>query len=102
MKKILIYSGSKTPTQSGKLKTKFWYLKFQESPGYDIDLMTGWKGVNVPSKKIKLKFLSLESAISYAKEKRYEYEVIDRKVIPIKIKSYSDNFKYNRNKSDLD
>ena len=29
--KVIIYKGSKSPTQSGRNKTRFWYLKFDES-----------------------------------------------------------------------
>ena len=64
--------------------------------------MTGWKGSIAPAKKIKLKFSSLEKAIDYAKKENLEYQILERSAKKIKIKSYADNFKYNRKKSDID
>ena len=102
MYKVLIYKGRKTPTQSGNLKTKYWYLKFKDSINYEEDLMTGWKGNLEPAKKIKIKFSTLERAIAYARNKNYDFEVLDDKKYKINIKSYADNFKFNRNKSDIE
>ena len=101
-KKVIIYKGSKSPTQSGRYKTLFWYLKFDEEFIYEEDIMTGWKGSMLPKNKTKLKFTTLDSALAYVKNKNYEYEVLDKSATKIKIKSYAENFKYNRNKSDTD
>ena len=95
-KKVTIFKGSKSPTQSGKYKTQFWYLKFDEILLYEQDLITGWKGNISPKSKTKLKFPSLESAIAYAENKNYEYEVFIKKESKIKIKSNSENFRYNK------
>ena len=102
MKKVIIYKGTKTPTQAGNAKTKFWYMKFEENNFYEVDLMTGWKGNLEPEKKIKIKFSTLERAIAYARNKNYDFEVLDDKKYKINIKSYADNFKFNRNKSDIE
>ena len=64
--------------------------------------MTGWKGNKLPKNKTKLKFSSLDRAIEFAKSKNYEYEVLIKSTRKLKIKSYAENFKYNRNKSDID
>ncbi|MDC3024430.1 ETC complex I subunit [Alphaproteobacteria bacterium] len=101
-KKVIIFQGTKSPTQSGMYKTKFWYLKFDKRLSYEKDLITGWKGNISPKSKTKLKFSSLASAIGYAEKKNYEYEILKRKESEIKIKSYADNFRYNRHKSDID
>ncbi len=102
MKKVVIYKGSKTPTQSGGFKTKFWYLKFTEYFNYEEDLMTGWKGGISPKSKIKIKFSSLDSAIAYAQRENFSYEIITKTKKKIVTKTYADNFKFNRNKSDID
>ena len=102
MQKVIIYIGTKTPTQSGQFKTQFWFLKFDEDCIYDEDVMTGWKGNTIPKSKVKLKFSNLESAIAYAESKNYKYEIIYKSKKNTKLKSYADNFKYNRNKSDID
>ena len=69
---------------------------------YEEDLMTGWKGGIAPKNKIKIKFSSLERAVEYAKKKNYDYQVLNNDKKKLKLKSYSDNFRFNRNKSDID
>ena len=101
-KKVIIYKGSKSPTQSGRHKTNFWYLKFDDFFSHEEDIMTGWKGKSLPQSKTKLKFSNLNSAIAFAKSKNFEYEVLKESIKKIKIKSYAENFRYNRNKSDID
>ena len=102
MKKVIIYKGTKTPTQAGNAKTKFWYMKFEENNFYEVDLMTGWKGGVVPKNKLRIKFSSLDRAVEYAKKKNYEFEILYKVKERFKVKSYSDNFKFNRNKPDND
>lgn len=102
MQKVIIYRENKSPTQSGNSKTKFWYLKFENNNVYEEDLMTGWKGGIAPIKKIKIKFSSLERAVEYAKKKNYDYQVLNFDKRGLKLKSYADNFRFNRNKSDLE
>tara|TARA_B100000029_G_C17355931_1_gene880705 strand:+ start:85 stop:393 length:309 start_codon:yes stop_codon:yes gene_type:complete len=102
MHKVIIYKGSKTPTQSGKSKSKFWYLKFDKDIFYEEDFMTGWKGNTAPTNNIKIRFSTLERAVAYAEKKNYEYQVLNESKKKIKVKSYADNFKFNRNKSDID
>ena len=67
--KVIIYKGAKSPTQSGRYKTHFWYLKYDDFYSYEEDIMTGWKGNTIPKSKTKLKFTSLDSAKEFAKSK---------------------------------
>ena len=101
-KKVIIFKGTKSPTQSGRQKTNFWYLKFDDFFSYEEDILTGWKGSTLPKNKIKLKFSNLNNAIAYAESKNYEYEVLNKSISKLKTKSYAENFRYNRNKSDID
>ena len=64
--------------------------------------MTGWKGNILPKYKTKIKFSNLDSAIAYAESKNYKYEVIKTSTKKIKIKSYAENFRYNRHKAEID
>ena len=100
--RVIIYKGSKSPTQSGKYKTKFWYLKFDANLIYEEDVMTGWKGNISPKAKTKIKFSNLDSAIAYAESKNYKYQVIKSSTEKIKLKSYAENFRYNRLKTEID
>ncbi len=49
-----------------------------------------------------IKFSNLDSAIAYAESKNYKYEVIKTSTKKIKIKSYAENFRYNRHKAEID
>ena len=100
--KVIIYKGAKSPTQSGRYKTQLWYLKFDENLVYEEDVLTGWKGNILPKYKTKVKFSNLDSAIAYAESNNYTYEVIKNRPKKIKIKSYAENFKYNRPKTEID
>ena len=84
------------------LKTKFWYIKFDEDVIYEEDLMTGWKGNTVPLNNIKMKFSTLERAIAYAENNNYKYQVLNDIKNKLNVKSYADNFRFNRNRSDVD
>ena len=50
MKKVVIYKGTKTPTQSGSTKLNFGTLNLMKLLDYEEDTMTGWKGNAVPEK----------------------------------------------------
>ncbi len=101
MKQVIIYKPEKTPTQSGLKKSNFWILESSNYASLETDPLTGWKGKNDTEHTIKLKFNTKEEALSYAKKNRLSPKVIEEKSKSIKIKSYADNFKYNRIKSDI-
>jgi hypothetical protein len=52
----------------------------------------GWESSNDTLSEIKLEFSSRELAITYAKKRKIDYELIDTKIRKIVKKSYSDNF----------
>ena len=64
--------------------------------------MTGWKGNILPKYKTKIKFSNLDSAIAYAESKNYKYKILNKHESKIKIKSYAENFRYNRHKAEID
>jgi len=45
---------------------------------------------------VQLKFDSLKQALLYVEKNKLDYTLINKKEEKFKIKSYSDNFKYNR------
>ena len=77
--------------QSGYGKTNKWILEFETNDPTRNPLM-GWESSNDTLSELKLEFSSKELAISYAKKRKIDYELIDTKIRKIVKKSYSDNF----------
>ncbi len=95
MKKARIYIPTKTAMQSGKANTKKWVLEFVSGNSRFIDPVMGWTGsTEMLANQVKMKFSSKEEAENYAKGMGIEYEVVEPKLPKIKVKSYSDNFKF--------
>tara|TARA_X000000368_G_scaffold396884_1_gene365510 strand:+ start:417 stop:698 length:282 start_codon:yes stop_codon:yes gene_type:complete len=91
MKKAKIYKPNKSAMQSGYGKTNKWILEFETNDPTRNPLM-GWESSNDTLSELKLEFSSKELAISYAKKRKIDYELIDTKIRKIVKKSYSDNF----------
>ena len=98
--KYIIYKNKKSPTQSGKLHKDFWILEHINEKGYKTDLLTGWKTTETNLKK-KMKFLNEEEAVSYAKENKLAFEILREVNKEISNKSYADNFKFKRIRTDI-
>ena len=96
MKEVIIYQKAKTPTQSGKAKKYKWYLESLDNTKIKVDPLMGWKGQSISKHNLSLKFSNLEEAINFAKKQSFKYNVINKKSKKIIIKSYADNFKFNR------
>ena len=98
--KYIIYKNIKSPTQSGKLHKDFWVLEHINSKGVKIDLLTGWITTETNLKR-KMKFLSKEEAILYAKNNSLDFEVLKDIKRDMSNKSYADNFKFKRIRTDI-
>jgi hypothetical protein len=91
MKKAKIYIPNKSPMQSGLGKTNKWILEYEVDNPTKNPLM-GWESSSDTYSEIKLEFSTKELAITYAKKKKIDYELIEPKRRKIIKKSYSDNF----------
>ena len=98
--KYIIYKNKKSPTQSGKLHKDFWILEHINEKGVKTDLLTGWKTTETNLTK-KMKFLNKEEAVSYAKKNNLDYEILTEVNKEIGNKSYADNFKFKRIRTDI-
>ncbi len=94
MKKVRIYSPTKTAMQSGDANTGFWLLEFEpESPDSRfVEPLMGWTGSSDMNQEIRLKFLTKEAAIAYAHKQGFEYEIKEPKAVKVTPKSYAANF----------
>ena len=77
--------------QSGVGKSLKWILEF-ETKDPTINPLMGWESSNDTLSELKLEFSTKELAISYAKKKKIDFELIEPKKRKIVKKSYADNF----------
>ncbi len=91
MKKAKIYIPNKNPMQSGLGKNNKWILEFETEDPTNNPLM-GWESSSDMYTELKLEFSSKELAITYAKKKKIDFEIIEPKKRKILKKSYADNF----------
>jgi len=91
MKKAKIYIPNKSPMQSGQGKTDKWILEFETKNPTKNPLMN-WESSSDTYGELKLEFSTKELAISYAKKKKIDFEIIVPKKRKIVKKSYADNF----------
>ncbi len=91
MKKAIIYIPNKNPMQSGLAKTEKWILEFRTKDPTKNPLM-GWESSSDTYTELKLEFSSKDLAISYAKRKKIDFELIEPRKRKTVKKSYADNF----------
>ena len=91
MRKVKIYKPNKSAMQSGLGKTNKWILEFEIEDPTKNPLM-GWESSSDTYSELKLEFSTKELAISYAKKKKLDFEVIESKKRKTVKKSYADNF----------
>ena len=77
--------------QSGLGKSVKWILEFETKDPTKNPLM-GWESSSDTLSELKLEFSSRDNAVSYAKKKKIDYEIIEPKKRKIVKKSYADNF----------
>ena len=95
--KVIIYKQTKTASQSGFFQSKDWIVEYPQD-SMEFEPLMGWTKSNNTKKQIQLKFDNFEQALEYVKKNNLDYVVRPVRKKKFKIKSYSDNFKYNRNK----
>ena len=77
--------------QSGIGKTDKWILEYETIDPTNNPLM-GWESSSDTYTELKLEFSSKELAITYAKKKKIDFELIEPKKRKTVKKSYADNF----------
>ncbi len=98
--KYIIYKYRKSPTQSGESQKNYWVLEHLNTKSVKTDLLTGWKTTETNLIK-KIKFSRKEDAVSYAENNNLDFQVIKETTKETKNRSYSDNFKFKRVRTDI-
>ena len=96
MNQAVIYSPAKSAMQSGVAKTGNWILEFKQLTPKTNNPLMGWAGGSETQTQINLKFETLETAIAYAEQNQITFTVRKPKNRALRIKTYSENYAFNR------
>ena len=92
-----IYRPSKTAMQSGRAKSAEWVLEFEPRDARRSDPLMGWTVTcDTASSQVQLHFDSKEEAVRYAEAHGIAFQLADPKPAKRIIKTYADNFAFNR------
>ena len=90
---------SKTAMQSGRRQTRKWLLEFEPATRRDPDPLMGWSSARDTLNEVQLRFDSLDEAVAFANKHGLDYTIIEPQPRIPKVKSYADNFRYDRVRS---
>ena len=91
-----LYSPAKTAMQSGKNKTGKWILEYEAQSPRKVESLMGYTSSSDMKSQIRLKFSSLEAAITYCGKNKLEYQLHQPHQPRRRKIAYADNFAYNR------
>jgi hypothetical protein len=87
-----IYQPSKSSTQSGNARTKFWILDLGNNAKKFIEPTSGWVGSMNTMSQVRLTFPTKEDAIEYANNHNITYNLVEPHKEKTPKKSYANNF----------
>lgn len=94
----LIYRPARNVMQSGRAQTHKWLIQFNSDvPRWENPVM-GWTSSRDPIQGTNLKFTTKEEAVKYAQDQGWAFEVKEAEEVPLRPKSYADNFLYSAKK----
>ena len=91
-----IYRPAKTAMQSGRGKTRRWLLEYEPATRRDPDPLMGWSSARDTLNEVQLRFDTLDEAVAFAKKLGLDYTLIEPQARTPKVKSYAENFRYDR------
>ena len=94
---VRIFRPAKTAMQSGRGNTHQWVLEYEPLAPKHNDTLMGWAGSRDTRGQTRLRFASQDAAVAFAEREGLAYVVhaeAPRKPAPIR--SYSDNFRFDR------
>jgi len=91
-----IYRPAKTAMQSGRAKTLYWVLDYEEATRRLPDPLMGWSSARDTLNQVHLRFETLDEAVAFAQKRGLDYTVIPSHQRIDKPKSYAENFRYDR------
>jgi len=95
-----IYRPAKTAMQSGRAgPASKWVLDYETATPRDPDPLMGWSSARDTLNEVRLRFETLDEAVAFAQKHGLDYTIIEPQVRSPKVKSYADNFRYDRVRS---
>ena len=91
-----IHRPAKSAMQSGRAQTRKWVLEYEPASRRDPDPLMGWSSARDTLNEVQLRFDTLDEALAFAKKHGLEYTLIEDHLRTPKVKSYADNFRYDR------
>jgi ETC complex I subunit conserved region len=91
-----IYRPSKTAMQSGRGQTRKWLLEYEPATRRSPDPLMGWSSAQDTLNEVRMRFPTLDEAVVFAKKHGLDYTIIEPQARTPKVKSYADNFRYDR------
>jgi len=89
----IIYKPTRSASQSGKANHNHWLMRFVHDGTRKIEPVMGWTSTKDMMQEVIMRFVSLDSAMKYAKKNNIEYEVTPAQEHKLIIRSYAENFK---------
>jgi hypothetical protein len=91
-----IYQPAKSAMQSGRARTKKWVLEFEPEQPREIDPLMGWTSSSDMRQQVNMDFDTREEAVNCARTNAIPYQLFEPQLPAPKVKSYSDNFRFDR------
>jgi len=91
-----IHRPSKTAMQSGRAQTRKWLLEYAPVTRRTPDPLMGWSSAQDTLNEVRMRFPTLDEAVAFAKKHGLDYTIIEPQARTPKVKSYADNFRYDR------
>tara|TARA_R110001592_G_scaffold16881_9_gene71592 strand:- start:17500 stop:17802 length:303 start_codon:yes stop_codon:yes gene_type:complete len=91
---VKIYKPSKSAMQSGRSSDKAWVLEYETQSPRQAEPLMGWTQSGDTLNQVRLSFSNSEDAVTFAKEKGWDYDVLPEHNRRVKPRNYGDNFKY--------
>ena len=91
-----IFRPAKTAMQSGKANTREWLLEFAPASARISDPLMGWTQTGDMDGQVRLSFDTREEAVAYAQKRGVPFEVLADARPKRMVKTYADNFAFNR------
>jgi ETC complex I subunit conserved region len=90
-----IFKPAKTAMQSGA-RTRKWVLAYEPAGRRRPDPLMGWTSAEDTLNEVYLRFDTMKEAVAFATKEGLDYTVIPPQESTEKLKSYADNFRYDR------
>jgi hypothetical protein len=96
MARARIFKPAKTAMQSGRARTRKWVLTYEPTTRREPEPLMGWASAEDTLNEVQLHFETMEEAVAFATKNGLDYTVIAPHESTGKLKSYADNFRYDR------